>query len=84
MAKNYVGMVKWDKATDAIKYGKRAHADWRGYLLGMAIAIGSLALYVYDGVKANKAADEFNESLNSTIDRIDNDMKEVDVNEEEN
>jgi len=84
MSKNYVGIVKWDKATDAIKYGKRAHADWRGYLLGMAIAIGSLALYVYDGVKANKAADEFNESLNSTIDIINNDMKEVIVNEEEN
>lgn len=69
-------IIKWDKSIEAIKYGSRAKADFRCYLVGMGIAIGSLILYYIDGTKANKANAEFQKSID--------DWKEENVNEEEN
>jgi hypothetical protein len=67
--------INWDKAVEAIKYSSRAKADFRGYLVGMGIAIGSLILYCIDGTKANKANAEFQKSID--------DWKEENASEEE-
>lgn len=71
-----MGGIKWEKSIDAIRYSTRAKADFRGYLIGMGIAIGSLILYCIDGTKANKAYDEFAGSINE--------WEEGNHNEEEN
>lgn len=69
-------IIRWDKSVEAIKYSSRAKVDFRGYLVGMGIAIGSLILYYIDGTKANKANTEFQNSVDK--------WKEENVNEEEN
>ena len=68
--------INWDKSIEAIKYGSRAKADFRGYLVGMGIAIGSLILYYIDGTKSNKANAEFQKSIDE--------WKEENAYEEEN
>lgn len=69
-------VIRWDKSVEAIKYSSRAKSDFKGYLIGMGIAIGSLILYYIDGTKANKANAEFQKSID--------DWKEENAYEEEN
>ena len=73
--------INWEKSIEAIRYSTRAKADWKGYLLGMGIAIGSLILYWIDGTKANKAYDEFHKSVDEWEVDV---LEEVNNNEEEN